>query len=113
MSATEHDALLAVLALAQHLGVRDSGELPEYWEEQIDAAWWIAVNGQLADVVSSRGMSVPSGTIYVEFNGVPAGIMHILGEGEFAAGTEANPETFAAAIAARCAEEGRSPEATA
>ena len=36
---------------------------------------------------------------YIEYNGWPAGVLNPLGEGEFAAGTGANVESFVAALA--------------
>lgn len=94
----EANPLWAAVELANHLGVANIKELPGCWEYQLDEAWWFAMNGHRETVVCSRGMVVPPFSLYVEYYGWPAGILRAPGDGEFAAGTGANPLAFAEAV---------------
>ena len=98
------DPVQAVLALAYHLGVRNLGEATSCWEQQIDDRWWVAINPTRDEKATSKGgPALPPASVYVEFNGWPAGLLSFMHGGEFAAGEAANPDTFAAAITARMA----------
>ncbi len=95
MIVTEHP-FEAIVLMCARLGVTGIDKLPGCWEHQIDDQWWVAVNPHLEDVRSSRGLTVPPFSAYVEYNGWPAGIIQPLG-GEFAVGEGANTQTFIAA----------------
>jgi hypothetical protein len=88
----------AIVNLASVLGVANVTMLPGCWEHQVDSQWWFALNGKTTPTKCSKGITVPPFHFYVEFNGWPAGIFHITGSGEFAAGTAANEDTFIAAV---------------
>jgi hypothetical protein len=87
----------AVCDLAISLGVTRINKLPGCWEHQVDEHWWVAVNGHDKPTLCSTETSVPPFSIYVVFNGWPAGIIDA-GGGCLAAGALANEETFLAAI---------------
>ena len=61
--------------------------------------WSWLVNGSGIPITTEGGVTVMPFHTYIEFNGWPAGVLDAVGEGEFAAGTGANPEAFAAALA--------------
>lgn len=86
--------------LAQRLGVSNISALPGCWEVQVDPRWYFAVNPHLEPVICSEGVTVEPGFAYVQFNGFPAGVVGIDGEGTFAAGDEANLQAFKAACEA-------------
>jgi hypothetical protein len=68
------------------------------WEAQVDASWWIAVNGHGTPMATSRGGEMlPPYHAYVEYHGWPAGLLHA-GGGVMAAGEAANEETFRTAL---------------
>jgi hypothetical protein len=87
----------AVAELAISLGVRGINTLPACWEHQVDEHWWVAVNGHNKPILCSTEASVPPFSIYVVFNGWPAGIIDAHG-GCLAAGALANEETFLEAV---------------
>lgn len=69
------------------------------WEQQVDASWWLAVNGHRTPTHTSRGGEpIPPFTAYVEYNGWPAGLIGPA-DGAFAAGTGANETAFLVALA--------------
>lgn len=67
------------------------------WEKNLDQEWKFAVNGadtpQLTTIMTAAHR-VPPYTLYVEFNGWPAGQLHPARGGWFAAGAEANAARF-------------------
>lgn len=88
---------MADLVLA--LGVKNINQLPGCWEHHVDKHWWIAVNAHAKAVVNSHGTTVPAFSMYIEFDGWPAGICDA-GGGTIAAGALANEDTFIAALEA-------------
>lgn len=92
-------AMGAVMGYCTALGVPRIDALPGCWERQVDAQWWIAVNGHREPVACSRGPSVPPFTCYVEFDGRPAGFVSPRG-GVLAAGEAIDENTFIAAVLA-------------
>lgn len=67
-------------------------EPQKLWKRKIDERWTMAVNGS-----KERIENVPAFSIYVDFNGWPAGLIDTRGC-SFAAGTLANLETFNEAL---------------
>jgi len=90
-------ALDRVAQLGLTLGVHDLNKLSGCWEHQIDAKWWIALNPHRQKTRCSHGSDVPPFTLYVEFNGWPAGFVNA-GGGVIAAGKLANEDAFITAI---------------
>ena len=88
-----------LLNLAERLGVASINKLPACWELQIDAHWWIAMNGHNYRIACSKGVEVNPFECYVEFNGFPAGSCGLNG-GVIAAGSAANEDSFIAALRA-------------
>lgn len=89
-----------MLAIADLCFARGEAPVNKYagcWECEVDEHWWVALNGHLEPVACSRGPSVPQFSMYVEFNGWPAGIIDT-GDGVIAAGELANEDTFLAAV---------------
>jgi hypothetical protein len=74
------------------------------WARQV-GSWAFFVNAGPRTVITEPGGAVGGGVTvqpfhtYIEYNGWPAGVLNPLGEGEFAAGTGANVESFVAALA--------------
>ena len=66
-------------------------------EKEIDEQWWIAINPHDEKLKCSHGPVVEPFTMYVEFNGWPAGIVTMNG-GMFAAGSAANEDAFIDAL---------------
>jgi hypothetical protein len=101
----------AIVNLAGVLGVENITALPGCWEHQIDDQWWLALNGKKTPTKCSHGAEVPPFHFYVEFNGWPAGIFSIRGDGEFAAGSAANEDMFIAAVDAAVERARKEPAA--
>ena len=93
------ESFAAVCDLAISLGVTGINKLPACWEHQIDEHWWVAVNGHDKPVRCSTEANVPPFSIYVVFNGWPAGIIDA-GGGCLCAGAVGNEENLLAAIQA-------------
>ena len=60
--------------------------------------WSFVVNANRKAMQLESGVMVGSFQTYVEYNGWPAGSLDLLGGGQFAAGSGANPATFVAAV---------------
>lgn len=67
------------------------------WDSDVDDKWWISINAHAQDAECSRGLNVPPCSVYVEFNGWPAGVIDAAG-GCIAAGKIANEEAFVTAL---------------
>lgn len=93
------EAFAEVCGLALRLGARSIKDLPGCWEHQIDAQWWVALNGHNEPIKCSSGVEVPPYTMYVMYNGWPAGLISPAG-GTMAAGAAANEDTFIAVVKA-------------
>lgn len=91
------EAFGAVAELCLALDAAPLTKYPACWEHQIDSQWWIACNGHDEKKKCSREAEVDPFSIYVEFNGWPAGIFNPFG-GVIAAGAAANEDTFIAAV---------------
>lgn len=78
-------------------GFEDIKHLPGCAEMAIDETWWIALNGHEDTTECSKGVGVPPFSLYIEFNGWPAGVVTAYG-GTMAAGSIANEREFIAAI---------------
>lgn len=61
--------------------------------------WSWLVSANPTPITTEGGVTVMPFHAYIEFNGWPAGVLRVMGDGQFAAGSEANPEAFAAALA--------------
>jgi hypothetical protein len=90
---------LAVKALTD-AGFKNINQLPGCAELQVDKSWRIAANGHHERIKDSSGVEVPPFSIYIEFNGCPAGFVDA-GGGHMAAGAIANEEALIAALEAR------------
>lgn len=91
---------LDVIEYAQRRGVTTLKGIPGCWESQVDAQWWLAINGHAeATRTTKGGEPIPPFSCYVEFNGWPAGLLDPYG-GAIAAGDVANADSFRAALSA-------------
>jgi hypothetical protein len=95
-------AMVEIVDLAARLGVAQINKLPGCWELQVDAQWWIALNGHSEPTKCSKGAAVPPFHAYVEFNGWPAGVIGCHA-GTIAAGAAANEQAFIEAVKGRVA----------
>lgn len=95
-------AFMAVADLGYALGARDINKIPGCWEVQVDERWRIAVNAHDEELQSLTGARVLPGSVYVEYNGWPAGSFTAAG-GIIAAGEGANEHTLVAALEAATA----------
>lgn len=85
-----------LLEYAISTGAKRINELPGLWINQVDEHWLIKCNGH-EDVIDH----VPPFSWSIEYNGWPAGIMHIRGDGFLCSGEMANEKTLIAAIGAK------------
>jgi hypothetical protein len=92
----------AILILAERLGLTGLAQKFEgrCWEHRVDDQWWFAINANGHEVTCTHGGKVSAYHVLVEFNGWPAGVLNVAGQGEFAMGDAANPDTFNAAVIA-------------
>lgn len=94
---TPMDALMAAHARA---GLPPLSRMPgKRWDGTCGPWTWL-VNASVVPITTEKGVTVAAFHTYVEYNGWPAGVLDAVGEGQFAAGTGANTEAFAAALAA-------------
>jgi len=89
-------AYLEIMELAERLGVKDIFKLPGCWEYQA-GDWWIALNGHRVPTKCSVGIEVPPFDAYIEYNGLPAGIIG-LWDGVIAADSAVNEDSFIEAV---------------
>ena len=91
-------------ALAGEMGAAPLNKRRECWTVALDSRWWLAVNGQNYRVhaLSPTGIRhpVPPFSVYVEFNGWPAGLIDPHGA-SIAAGSLANIGTLVEAVKAK------------
>lgn len=99
------EAFGRLVELALATGATSIKDLPGCWEHDVDGRWWVAVNAHGEPVKCSHGVEVEPFRAYVEFDGWPAGVLTPDG-GEFAAGSEANEDTFIAALVAATEKQG-------
>lgn len=89
-----------LLDYVSFLGVQNIESLPGLWENQIDKHWKIKCNGH-AETIDN----VPALCWRIEFNGWPAGILSVIGEGVICGGDEANAENLQKAIEAKMSQD--------
>lgn len=82
-----------LLEYAMSLGVTPDLIKAGIWENKIDDHWTVKLNGQTEEVDS-----VPGFSWLIEFNGWPAGILSVLGDGFLCAGAYGNEENLRKAI---------------
>lgn len=84
--------------LAMIVGVAPLNKLPGCWEYEVDERWAFAFNGH-PEPKASKYCPAPvlPFSVYVQFNGWPAGVIDPTG-GVFAAGDAANEDAFIDAI---------------
>lgn len=100
MSDTCKHPVQSIVRLAERLGISSlaTNYVGRCWEHQVDERWWFAINPNREPVECGHGVKVLPFNIYVEFNGWPAGVFTLDGDGEFAAGEAANEDAFIAAL---------------
>lgn len=91
-----------ILSLTAALKVEGISALPGAWIHQVDEVWGIAINphdGPVSIPADGHkfGATVPPFSVFVWFNGWPAGIVDASG-GVIAAGVSANEDTFCTAL---------------
>lgn len=96
-SVQEKNVFLAICEYAESRGISRLNLNPGCWEVKLDDQWWFAVNPHRTDQECSMGVTVRPFTIYVQYNGFPAGVFSPK-EGVFAAGSMANVDSFMAAL---------------
>jgi hypothetical protein len=62
--------------LAIAMGAIGINKLPGCYEHQVDEHWWFAINAHPESNDCSKSKGVPPMTIYLEFNGWPAGFVN-------------------------------------
>jgi hypothetical protein len=90
-------AFCAVVELGQRRGVERVNQLAGCWEVKIDERWWFALNGHEKPTPCAAGVDVEPFSVYVTYNGWPAGMFNPRG-GWIAAGEGANEDAFIAAV---------------
>lgn len=91
------EVFLAVADLAKARALKPANQYPGCMEIEVDEHWWIALNGHREAMACSKGPVVDSFTMYVEFNGWPAGVVGIDG-GVLVGGERANEATLLEAL---------------
>lgn len=81
------------LEYAKFLGVKSISNLSGLWESKIDDQWTIKCNGHKETIDG-----VPGFSWLIEYNGWPAGILDIMGDGIICAGEGGNEENLRKAI---------------
>lgn len=98
------EVFMLVGDLGYALGVRNIKARPGCWEHslEVDPRWELAVNAHAEPTKCSDGFDVPAYSLYVRWNGWPAGIINA-GGGTIAAGEGANEAALIAALKAEIA----------
>lgn len=89
-----------IFNLAESKGAAPINKHPGCWECRLDEHWLVAMNGHpepMETQLCPSPVTVQPFTVYVEFNGWPAGVFNMY-SGEFAAGSMANLDAFQAAL---------------
>ena len=92
------EVFVEIVEYSHRSGVTRINRLPGCWEFAA-GDWWLAVNGHDVPTRCSRGFAVPPFQAYVEFCGLPAGLVSPRG-GVLAAGACANEAALLAALRA-------------
>ena len=98
-------AFVETCELCYARGARSIQAVPGCYEMQIDDRWWAALNPHKEPIRCSKdenGNGVPPFSVYIEFNGWPAGVITPNG-GIIAAGSVANEDTYIEAVKAAIA----------
>ena len=82
-----------LLSFAMHKGALSISLKKELWQHKVDQHWEIACNGQ-----DKKVDEVPPFSWYIKFNGWPAGILGIMGDGILCAGAAGNEENLRQAL---------------
>lgn len=82
-----------LMVMAMYTGAKNLNAHPGLWEKKIDDTWHIKCNGHPEDLGGVPGLSW-----YIEYNGWPAGVMSVLGEGVLCAGEGGNEENLRIAL---------------
>jgi hypothetical protein len=82
-----------LMEYAIFLGAKRINELPGLWENKINNQWTIKCNGHTKDI-----LGVPPFSWYVEYNGLPAGILSIMGDWAIPTVNGLNEESLQKAI---------------
>ena len=85
-----------LLEYVTFLGIKRINEIDGLWVHQIDETWLIKCNGHQETIEN-----VPGYCWAIEYNGWPAGILSVMGDGIMAMGMGANEHTLAEAINAK------------
>lgn len=82
-----------LLAFAMYNGATSISMKEGLWKKEVDKTWTIKCNGKTEEVES-----VPPLSWYIEFNGWPAGVIGLLGDGVLCAGEAGNEENLRTAL---------------
>lgn len=91
------EPFVKLVELAHELGYRNIKNAPGVIEFDVDDHWHVAINGKRREMKTMNGMPVGWLTVYLEFNGWPAGNLYAQG-GWIAAGRLANERSLLAAV---------------
>lgn len=86
-------SFVAMMHMAERLGVKDMHRMKRCWELQVDEHWWIAVNGKPIAIKCSKGQEISPYHMYVEYDGNVAGLVNVK-LGKFVAYKDANEKAF-------------------
>jgi hypothetical protein len=95
---TDKHVCEVMMDYALSMGCGQINKLPGLWESVIDENWTIRCNGHDKTI-----KGVPPYCWSIEYNGWPAGILSIMGEGVICAGELGNAENLIEAIEAKMA----------
>ena len=96
------EAFMRIVELGIALQIAPLDQHDGCWEADVDEHWFIAVNGHPEPRLMRKDQNLPPVqpyTVYVEWNGFPAGIL-TYSDGCIAAGAAANEDTLIAALVA-------------
>lgn len=82
-----------LLAFAMYNGATSISMKEGLWVKEVDKTWTVKCNGH-----KERVDTIPPFSWYIEFNGWPAGVIGILGDGVLCAGEAGNEENLRAAL---------------
>ena len=93
------EAFMLVMDWSERRGAAPLNQWPGCWEGEIDEHWSVSINGHREEHEDSRGGPVPPFSAAINWNGFPAGIIHLNG-GIIVAGGLANEDSFIEALKA-------------
>lgn len=89
----DNHIVILLMSYAKFTGAKDLFKLPGLWVKAVDDNWTIKCNGHDKEIEK-----VPPFSWFIEYNGWPAGILTVMGDGFLCAGENGNETNLKKAL---------------